>query len=99
MEEATIQLGNKIELSGFSDIDRQSMTILKKIIGNYVNKMEAASKNFEKLYLRLKKIHDKKFEIHAKLMDNGQAITAESTDFNLFVCTDAVLKKILNSFQ
>jgi len=97
--EDTIQLGSKIELSGFSDVDRQSMTILKKIIGNYVNRIENVAKNFEKITLRLKKIHDKKFEIHAKLMDNGQAITAESTDFNLFVCTDAVLKKILNSFQ
>ncbi len=97
MEEDVLQLGGNIELSGFKECDYSVMLVLKKIIGNYARKMNDKS-NFEKLSLTMKTIHAKekseKYEIHAKLMDNGNPITGECTDRNLFIAIDSALKKI-----
>ena len=98
MDEETMNLGESIELSGFKDLDSGSMIILKKMIGNYVRKLSDNSANFEKLSLRMKPVHEteasKKFEIKAKLMDNGSVINSESIDRNLFVAVDNALKKL-----
>lgn len=92
-----VQLGGNIELSGFSQLDGGTMIILKKIIGNYAKKMSDKSKNFEKLSLHVKKVHENKFELNAKLMDNGQAFTSSSTEYNVFVAVDNALKSVMNS--
>ncbi len=95
MEEDNLQLGGNIELSGFGILDRGAMVILKKIVGNYARKMSDASKNFEKLRLRIKTVHDNKYELHAKLMDNGTAFASSAVERNLFVAVDSALKKIM----
>ena len=91
-----LQLGGNIELSGFGIIDRGMMIILKKIVGNYARKMSDSSKNFEKLSLRMKTVHDNKYELHAKLMDNGKTFTSSVVERNLFVAVDSSLKKIMH---
>jgi ribosome-associated translation inhibitor RaiA len=96
MEEDNLQLGGNIELSGFGGVDGGMMIILKKIIGNYARKMSDHSKGFESISLRMKTVHDSKYEIHAKLMDNGKAVTSSAVEHNVFVAVDSALKKIMH---
>jgi len=99
MADDSIQLGGNIELSGFSKLDSGVMIILKKIIGNYARKMSDISKNFENLSLRIKTVHDNKYEIHAKLIDNGRAIASSAVEHNIFVAVDSSLKKIMHELK
>ncbi|RME77592.1 hypothetical protein D6774_04000 [Candidatus Woesearchaeota archaeon] len=90
-----IELGGNITLVGFSDLDDGSLIILKKMVGNSVRKIQDNSQNFEGFTLTCKNVHsDNKFELHAKLIDNGKVITSQVTDFNLFYTLDKVLKAI-----
>lgn len=99
MDEDVLQLGGNIELSGFKGLDGGIMIVLKKIIGNYAKKMSDRSENFEKLSLTMKPVHENKYELHAKLIDNGKAHTSSVIDRNLFVAVDSSLKSIMNSIQ
>ena len=96
----TIELGGHIELTGFSEVDKGKMVVLKKIIGNYARKFSEKSTNFEKLSLTVKIVHEteasKMYELQAHLIDNGQQSNAELTERNIFVAVDSVLKKIDN---
>lgn len=97
--EDNLQLGGNIELSGFSGLDKGVMIILKKIIGNYARKMSDMSKRFEQLSLRMKTVHDNKYELHAKLIDNGKAIASSAVEHNIFVAVDSSLKKIMHEIK
>lgn len=93
-----VQLGGSIELSGFRDIDGASMVVLKKVIGNYAKHMSEISGKFEKLSVVLKLIHEgeasKKFEVHAKLINNGSPLVSQVIERNIFIAVDNVLKNI-----
>jgi hypothetical protein len=93
-----LSLGKNIILSGFKDIDGSSMFVVRKVVGNFVRKIQAICENFENLTLNLKPVHESektsKFEIHGKLIDNGKVHTAENTDRNLFFSLDKVLSKL-----
>lgn len=96
------QLGGNIVLSGFKIFDGGTMVVLKKIIGNYARRFSTVQ-GFERLHVNVKAIHEvensKKFEINAKLMHKGQTAAAETTEHNIFVGVDAVLKKIENGIS
>ncbi len=96
-----MKLGGNIELTGFNDLDKASMVILRKIVGNYARRMSELTNKFEVLSLVMKPVHEteasKKYDIHAKLVDNGKPFTSEVTDRNLFYAVDDSLKKIVNS--
>ena len=47
-----IQLGERIELENFHELEPGELTILKKMIGNHANKFQ----NFTKLSLHLKDV-------------------------------------------
>ncbi len=98
-----IQLGGNIELTGFRDLDRSVMVIVKKIVGNYAKKFSERLSDFEKLSLTVKKIHEteksEKYEIKGMLVYGGKMINRDTTDFNLFVVLDSVLKNIENSIE
>ena len=98
-----MQLGGNIDLSGFREIDSVFMIVLKKIVGNYAKRMSELSKNFEKLSLTMKPVHQTEkselYEIHAKLMDNGKLFVSEVTERNLFVAVDNALKKVINEIS
>jgi len=96
IESDNIVLGGSIELVGFKDLDGGSMVILKKMVGNHVRKMTDCAANFEKLTVSMKKVGagNNKFEIQAKMMDNGTPVTSEVTDFNLFFTVDKALSSI-----
>ena len=97
-----LQLGGHIELAGFKELDRGSMSILKKIIGNYAKKFSESCEQFEGLSLHMKQIHGEgsnKFELHGKVINKGAAYTSEVTDHNLFFVVGKALKKLENSLQ
>jgi len=94
----SLQLGGNIELSGFRELEPGSMTILKKIVGNYARKFSEQCSSFERLSLSMKIVHEteasKKFEVHGMVVDKGKNFTSTMTDRNVFVVIDSVLKKI-----
>ena len=99
----SMQLGGNIELSGFRDIDGASMVVLKKIIGNYGRRLAELSDKVESLKVTMKPIHEteksNKYEIHAKLINDGKSTVSEVVERNLFVAIDNALKKIVNEIS
>ena len=96
-----MELGGNIDLVGFKDIDRGSMVIIKKLVGNHVRKMADMSESFERLTLTIKPVHGgkNKYEVHARMTDNGKNYTSEVTDFNLFFTLDKALSKVASSLK
>jgi hypothetical protein len=96
IESDNIVLGGNIELVGFREIDGGSMVILKKMVGNHVRRMSDTVENFEKLTVTMKKVGsgNNKFEIQAKMLNNGRPYASEVTDFNLFFTLDKALRQI-----
>ena len=103
MDEESVKLGGNIHLTGFRDIDGSSMVVLKKIIGNYAKRISELAKKIETLHITLKPIHERekseKYEVHAKVVDGGKVYASETTDRNLFVAVDNVLKKVSNEMD
>ena len=99
----TLQLGGNIELTGFSELEPAVMIVVKKIVGNYAKRVSNLVENFEQLHITLKEVHksekSQRFELHAKVLAGGQVYAAETTDINLFVTMDKVLKKVENEIQ
>ena len=89
---------DKVELSGFKEIDDAAMDVLKRILRTYVNRYNEICYKFEKLNLRMKKVHaqvhSEKYEIHASVIDNGKMLTSTTTDKDLLRAADEALRKI-----
>jgi len=89
-----INLGDKIELKEFNDLEPGELTVLKKMIGNHANKF----RDFEKLTLHLKGVHEKeksqKFQINGTLVKNGKRYASEVTNFNLFFAINDVMDNL-----
>jgi len=98
-----INLGGSIQLTGFRDIDSSSMIVLKKIVGNHANRIAELTNKLETIHITLKPIHERekseKYELHAKVVDDGKVYASEVTDRNLFVAVDTVLKKLVNELD
>ncbi len=94
-----MQLGGSISLSGFKDLEGSKMIVIKKIVGNYVKKMQEKKNNFEGINIHLKQVHSNQFEIHAKAVFDGNPYNSEVVDFNLFFAVDKVLGKILEELN
>jgi hypothetical protein len=96
--EEILALGGNIELSGFQKLDRDSMIVLKKIVGNYAKKFSETCRGFQRLTLKMKPVHEseksRRFELHAMVADNGKNFVSEFVDNNLFFAVDKVFKKI-----
>jgi len=101
--EETLTLGGSIELSGFQKLDRDSMIVLKKIVGNYAKKFSETSRGFQSLSLKMKPVHEseksRRFELHAMVIDNGKNFVSEYVDNNLFFAVDKVFKKIEDQME
>ena len=95
-----LALGGNIELTGFSDIDRGSMAVVKKIVGNYARRFSDAYTEFSSLSVKMKRIHERekseKYEFHSALTLGGRSFYADIVDRNLFFALDRVLKKLEN---
>ena len=94
-----IELGGNITLVGFKEIEKAELVIVKKLVGSYARKLSDAVSGFENLTVTLKIVHktegSEKYEVHAKVIINGKPITSETTERNLFVGLDDVLKNVL----
>ncbi|MCX6709394.1 MAG: hypothetical protein NTV63_00350 [Candidatus Woesearchaeota archaeon] len=97
-DSGSMQLGGNIELIGFSDIDKAQLVVVKKMVGNYAKKFSEMVKNFEKLSIAMKEIHNVEkpgsYEINAKIMAEGRPINSSVTDRNLFFGIDKALKVV-----
>lgn len=97
-----IELGGNITLSGFKELDRDTMVIVKKIVGTYVKKFSETNDKFQSLAITLKHVHERetseKFEIKANLTADKQH-NSDVTDRNLMFALDNALKKVDSSFS
>ena len=96
MAEDTIELGGKIQLAGFRDIDPGQLVVVKKVVGNYVRKIEKRHSDFQEIKIHLKTIHNSECEIQINLVIGGETKNAEVTDFNLFLALDKALGKVFS---
>ena len=96
----TIELGGNIVLENF-EIDQQEMIVVKKIVGNYAEKIRYF-KEYQELKLEMKthlKAKNRHFEVKALLTFDGGTAPAESQGLNLFVLINEVLEKILQEVK
>ncbi len=93
-----MELGGNISLSGFKEVKPAELIVVKKIIGGYARKFSDSLNNYESLRIYLKAVHktpgSEKYEIHGKLLFDGNLKVSEIVDRNLFVALDSVLKKL-----
>lgn len=96
--EDKVELGGNIALSGFKDISRSEMVVIKKIVGSYARKFSDQLEGYESLSLNLKLVHktqgSEKYEIHGKVIHKGKVETSEIIERNVFMAVDSVLKKL-----
>jgi len=94
-----IQLGEKIELRNFEELEPGELTILKKLIGNQANKFH----DFKLLHLTLKEVHKKeksqKYQVNAQLETDNGHLESESTNFNLFFAINEVLDRLKEQLE
>ena len=98
-----LKLGDNIEITGFKELERDQLVIVKKIVGNHVKKISDQNENFKTLKLTLKPIHktkkSQKYEIKGNLDMGGKIKTAEITDYNLFFAISQILNKLEGSVK
>ncbi len=87
-----------IELAGFGVFEQQTMTVVKKIVGNVVDKLEKKCLKYESLSIHVKTIHEREkgelYELSFKLIDNGKLYNCETTDRNIQFALGDGLRKI-----
>jgi len=93
--EGTMTLGGGIELTGFSGIEKAQLVVVKKMVGNYVKEISEKAKKFEKVAVSLTKEGDN-FSIHAELTDEGNQITADAAENNLFMALNKALQGVID---
>ena len=103
MVEESIKPAGNIQLAGFRNIDSSTMSILNKNIGNHAKRIAELTKKMELLHITLKPVHERekgeKYEVHAKVIDDGKVYASKVTERNLFVAVDSVLKKIVKELD
>jgi ribosome-associated translation inhibitor RaiA len=84
-----INLGDKIQLSGFRVIDSGQLIVIRKIVGSQVRKFQEMIPDFERLTIHLKPIHktekNMQYELHANLIHGGNPLNTETINRNLFM--------------
>jgi hypothetical protein len=87
-----MDLGEYIELQGFTEEEPGELVVIKKMIGNYVKHALDRVPQFEKLVITHEA--NSRFTIHGKLLHAGKATEATHTDNNLFFALDGCLKRL-----
>lgn len=86
-----IELGGNIKLEGFDNIEQSKLVVIKKIVGNFIKKLEAENK--VAIFLKLSE-ENSEFKIDAELNVNEQNKTSSVTEKNLFFALNNVLTKL-----
>ena len=93
-----MELGGNIVLSGFKEVDKPTLVIVKKIVGNFVKNVSQTSPGFNNISITLKTVHEreksKMYEFAGRLTVDNKDAHAEHTDRNILVGIDKVLKKL-----
>ena len=94
---------HNIQLSGFGVVDDSVMMLVNKIIDTHARRIGNLAKKLEYIHVTLKEVHKRekgeKYEIHAKLRDDGKIYVAQAIDRNLLTAVDEVLKKLGNELD
>ncbi|MBW2980573.1 hypothetical protein KY360_04105 [Candidatus Woesearchaeota archaeon] len=94
-ETGIMKLGGGIELTGFSEVDKAQLVVVKKIVGNCVKEMSEKAKKFEKVVVSLTKEGDN-CSVHVELTDEGNQLINDSTEKNLFMALNNALKGVID---
>ena len=86
-----IELGGNIKLEGFDNIEQSKLVVIKKIVGNFIKKLEAETK--VAIILKLSE-ENSEFKIDAELNINEQNKISSVTEKNLFFALNNVLTKL-----
>jgi len=85
-----IQLGNKIELEGFEDIEPAAQIIVRKMIGTLARKIEETKGAYEKL-----KINKTATTVSMKAEYAGNQIEGSAEHNNLFFAISGAFQQLL----
>jgi len=97
--EETMELGGNINLIGFKDVEFGKLVVVKKIVGNFIKKIQDQNKGFEKITVTLKQVHESKHEIKSHLIIDNKDHISEITDFNLFFALNKSLDKVIGQLH
>jgi hypothetical protein len=90
-----IDLGGKIKLNGFEDLDPPTLIVIKKLVGNYTKQIIIKNPDFSELIINLENI-DNNHKIETNLIKNSGEKKAKSVDRNLFFAISKALEEIYN---
>ena len=93
--EDVMQLGGNIELSGFKDVDKAEMVVVRKMVGSYAKTMSEKNTAFSKLSVSFEK-EGESSKISAEMTAADKAFVGEEKGSNLFIALDSALKKIVD---
>lgn len=87
-----------LHLSGFNTLEPAKKQIVRKMLDNFLRKLDNTNADVHKLALTIKNIHKhqkgQKYEIQGTLTRPGRTSQASFTDFNVFSALDKVLHRI-----
>lgn len=97
------EIGQKINFSGFREIDSAALPMVNKIVTAHAARINELAKNMESLHITLKPVHQRekseKYEIHAKVIDNGKVYLSKVTERNLLAALDKALNKVIHEMD
>ncbi|MFW6383736.1 MAG: hypothetical protein ACOCZQ_03775 [Nanoarchaeota archaeon] len=97
-----MELGGNISLNGFSNLDRDTMVIVKKLVGSYVKTLSEGNDNFKSLSLNLnsgvEESNPQKYSLEGVLVADNE-YKAEAEETNLMIAIDKVLKNLESQCQ
>ena len=88
-----MKLGGNITLSGFEKVDKNTLFIVKKIVGNYAKKLSEQSRDFKALHVSLDSGDD--FRVQATVTDPPHH--AEAKEDCLVFALGTALNKVSES--
>jgi ribosome-associated translation inhibitor RaiA len=101
MDEIVWGKNKDIKLVNFNQLDKSELSIVKKIAGHYINRIEKILHSYDEIKLNLK-IHKRSdlfiHEIRAEIFAGGKIFTATSENKNVFNaisdCFNSLLRQI-----
>jgi len=97
------EIGQKISLSGFKDIDSVTFPMVNKIVMTHAARINELAKNMENIHITLKPVHQRekseKYEVHAKVIDDGKVYVSKVTERNLLAALDKALNKVIHEMD
>ncbi|MEM2478753.1 MAG: hypothetical protein QXJ92_00955 [Candidatus Pacearchaeota archaeon] len=95
-----------IRLIGFNNLDPSELSIVKKIAGHYVQKIENILHEYDEVKVKLK-IHERSklffHEIEAEIFSGGKRFSARSEHKNIFhalsECFEGMLREITREYK